>query len=66
MVLACKCKGCGKIHMNQDDDLTIELDFIEERIRFICPGCKTNNEMSLESKKLRNERQPLPTTVIMR
>jgi len=66
MVIACKCKGCGTIHMNADTELTVELDFIDEKIRFVCPSCKTENCMDFESTAKRNKRQPLPSMSFVR
>ena len=65
MVIACKCRGCGKIYMQQDDELTLEFDFLYEKITFVCPNCKILNELSFESLRERNKKQPLPPIGIM-
>jgi hypothetical protein len=66
MQLTCKCKYCGHIHLSdKDDDLAVEIDAMEEAIRFVCrnPDCRKNNTISFaERKKL----APLPKSMVGR
>jgi hypothetical protein len=56
MRVACKCKNCGHIEMSAEDDVTFEIDFLDERIVYICRQCKHNNTMSLKPNE--NNRPP--------
>jgi hypothetical protein len=66
MNIACKCKSCNGIHMQHQDELTLEFDFMDELVRFICPNCKYMNEMSFRSLAEKNKRMPLPNISVSR
>jgi rubredoxin len=60
MQIACRCKYCGHIFTNdKEDDLCLEIDFLEEEMRFVCRerGCKKTNRIKLASLK---KVMPLP------
>jgi len=65
MQISLRCKHCGYIYLNdKDEDLAMEIDFVEEEIRYICRKCKRDNRMVLGSKARRD--QPLPSIVVTR
>lgn len=60
MQIVCRCKYCGYVHIsNKDEDLSLEIDFLDEVIRFICRKCKKENKLQISFEKIRKER-PLP------
>jgi hypothetical protein len=66
MLFICICAKCDAVVEARLEDLSrVELDFREQVIRFICPECKKQNEMSLlTSNKLRD--RALPGTRVAR
>ena len=48
MILALKCGGCGFLCLSKEDDVTVEIDFLEQRIVYICPQCKKSNVIQLK------------------
>ena len=66
MQVVCKCKYCGHIFMSEnEDDLCLEIDFMEEEIRFVCreKGCRRNNKINFAEK---SKTAPLPGIIGMR
>jgi len=60
-----KCSSCGDVNLGADD-VTVEIDFTRYVISYVCPSCKTLNEMHVQpSKKDLAQRQPLPGTRMM-
>jgi len=54
MQIACRCKHCGHLFINEkEDDLCLEIDFLEEEMRFVCrqKGCKQTNVIKMASLK---------------
>ena len=45
MIFALKCANCGFLCMSREDEVTLEIDFFEKSITYICPQCKKNNVM---------------------
>jgi len=66
MLFICKCSVCEAITEGDLESMSrIELDFAAQIIRFVCPKCKKESEMSiLTSNKLRD--RPLPGMCITR
>lgn len=66
MLFICRCPHCSCVTEGGTDSASrIELDFVEQEIRFVCPQCKRESKMSLlTSNKLKSK--PLPGTSIMR
>ena len=60
MLFICKCSVCEAVTEGDLDGMSrIELDFSTQVIRFVCPKCKKESEMSiLTSNKLKD--RPLP------
>ena len=67
MLFICRCPICDSVTEGDlGDSLSrIELDFIDQEIRFVCPSCKKESKMSLlTSNKL--SARPLPGIKTMR
>jgi len=66
MLFICRCPHCNRVTEGGVDNASrIELDFIEQEIRFVCPECKRESKMSLlTSNKMKS--RPLPGIVVMR
>jgi hypothetical protein len=64
MRIALKCKHCGYLTISKEDDVTIEIDFLEEKLTYICPQqkCKKSNVLDLSkgAKAAQDKRQSLP------
>lgn len=60
MLFICKCSKCKAVVEARLEDLSrVELDFVDQVIRFICPECKHQSEMSiLTSNKLKDRALP--------
>jgi len=66
MLFLCKCAHCGKANEAELSHLArVELDFQDQVIRYICPECKRQSEMSLLTSNKLNEK-PLPKMITMR
>lgn len=61
----CRCPKCQSVTEDSLDSLArIELDFIDQEIRFVCPKCKKESKMSLlTSNKLRDRALPKIATM---
>jgi hypothetical protein len=44
MQIACKCGNCGQMFMNSEDDLSIQLDFKDKTLSFMCRNKKCNHD----------------------
>lgn len=62
MAIAVRCASCGNVAVTSNDDVTVEIDFTEKKIRHLCPRCKKWNEMDVTEAKDRIKVQPLPHT----
>jgi hypothetical protein len=40
MRVALKCKHCGYLTISKEDDISVEIDFLEQKITYICPQAK--------------------------
>ena len=60
MVLSLRCRCCGFVSISRADDVSLEIDFADKVIRYICPQCKGKNEIDLQSAKDRQKVAPLP------
>lgn len=61
MFFICKCAVCEAVTEGdlEGSQSRLEFDFIDQIIRFVCPKCKKENEMSLlTSNKLRDRALP--------
>jgi len=66
MIFLCRCAKCESIYNgNIDDNARIEIDFVEQEIRFVCPQCKKENKISILTTNKKNA-APLPRINIMR
>ena len=68
MKIACRCQSCGNIFMQEDDDLCLEFDFHDRKIRFICrnKNCKHENVLDFEDWQQKQKHSPLPSSFIGR
>ena len=62
MVLSLRCGACGGVSASRADDVSVEIDFADMRIRYICPLCRCKNEIDLTSAKQKQKVAPLPKT----
>ena len=63
MNIAIKCEKCGQIFMqDKEDDLTLEIDFREKRIVFICRNkqCQHENVLDFGDWQKKQKHSPLP------
>jgi hypothetical protein len=58
MKIYCVCGFCGN---HSSDDLSLEFNFRDSVIYFVCPKCKKENKMELKSPP-----KPLPRTRAVR
>jgi|SaaInlV_165m_DNA_1040744.scaffolds.fasta_scaffold85256_2 hypothetical protein len=67
MQIACKCEKCGHMFMNSDDDLCIQLDFLEKKLSFMCRNkkCRHDNIFDFGGWQKQQKHSPLPTIRIM-
>jgi len=67
MKIACKCKACGTIFMQDEDDICLEIDFKEEKMSFICRNkkCRHENVLDFSDWRQKQEHSPLPVPRIM-
>jgi len=67
MQIACKCKKCGHLFVQNEDDLCLEFDFYEETISYVCrnKNCKHENVLDFKSWKKKQEYSPLPQSRMM-
>lgn len=43
----CVCSRCAK---HSDDTTTIEINFMDGKMRYVCPFCRKENEITIEHK----------------
>ncbi|MFA7219230.1 MAG: hypothetical protein WC119_01840 [Synergistaceae bacterium] len=60
MKIALRCKECRVTWMQGEEDLCLEIDFYDQKIFFVCPNCKHENRMDIETWKKKQEHSPLP------
>jgi hypothetical protein len=67
MKIALRCEKCGNIFMNSEDDLCLELDFKDKKIRYICRNekCGHENVFCFETWQNESKHSPLPKISIM-
>jgi hypothetical protein len=67
MVIACRCAKCNHIFMNKEDDLSIEFNFKEKTISFMCRNekCHHDNIMDMGAWQDNQKKSPLPPTRFM-
>lgn len=68
MIIAIKCAKCGAIFLQEDkNELTLEFDFREKQIRFICraKGCNHENVIDFGDWGDKQKKSPLPPIRIM-
>jgi len=67
MQIACKCGKCGQMFMNQEDDLSIQLDFASQTLSFMCRNkkCNHDNIFDFGGWKKQQKHSPLPQTKFM-
>jgi transposase-like protein len=59
MQISLRCKHCGFSFLNeQDSDLSLEIDFMEEEIRYVCRKCKRGNVIKLKGDAPKTGRLP--------
>ena len=66
MAIAVRCAECGSVAVTDAEDVTVEFDFVERKIRHLCPKCKKWNTMDVTGAKDRAKAQSLPGTRMMR
>ena len=59
MKITCVCKHCS-CHA-KDDEVVMEINFINEMLYYVCPQCRKDNTIELHPK-----REPLPRTKLTR
>ena len=60
MQISLRCAGCGHVYINDSDkDLSLEIDFMQEELRFVCREAKCHkiNKISFAQRR---KTQPLP------
>ena len=60
MQITIRCKYCGhQFIFDKEDELALEIDFIEEELRFVCreKGCRKINILNFAPRR---KTQPLP------
>jgi hypothetical protein len=62
MRIACRCEKCGYIHIQEDDDVCLEIDFKEKKMTFICraKGCRHESVLDFGDWKDDQGKSPLP------
>lgn len=68
MKIAIKCEECGSIFLqDNENDLTLELDFKEKRLIFICRNkkCGHENIIDFSDWQKKQKHSPLPNIGIM-
>ena len=65
MKFAIKCEKCGGIFQNdigKEDDGTLEVDFKEKQLRFICRNkqCQHDNVLDFATWQKKQKHSPLP------
>jgi hypothetical protein len=46
--------------MQGEEDLCLEFDFFDQKIFYVCPQCKKENEMNFQTWQKQQEASPLP------
>jgi hypothetical protein len=58
MQIVLRCKYCSKITVSDSDsDVCLEIDALEEELKFVCRFCKKENKLKLTNNK---KNDPLP------
>jgi hypothetical protein len=60
MQISLKCKYCGhQFIFNKEDELSLEIDFMAEEMRFVCmqKGCREVNVLNFAPRR---KTEPLP------
>ncbi|MFW5887718.1 MAG: hypothetical protein ACOCUH_02865 [Bacteriovoracia bacterium] len=67
MRIACTCEKCHTTFTATDEDLFIEFDFIEKKIRFYCTvkKCKHVNVFDFSDWQQKQKQSPLPSIGIV-
>jgi hypothetical protein len=67
MQIACRCEKCGQMFMNKDDDLCIQLDFVNKTLSFMCRNkkCNYDNIFDFGGWSKQAKHSPLPPTRFM-
>lgn len=62
MKIAFKCARCGFIYMDDSDDMTLEIDFKEQKMTYICHSktCHYENVMDFKTWQKQQKHSPLP------
>ena len=68
MRISLKCAKCGNIYMNEENDLCLEIDFLNSKISYICRNekCGHMNELDLRNWSEVSKNNPLPRMRTMR
>ena len=63
MQIAVKCERCGNIFKQGEEDLCLEIDFMNKTISYICrnSSCKHENILDLSNWQKQQKHSPLPT-----
>ena len=62
MAIAIRCAHCGNVAVSDAEDVTVEFDFVEKKVRHLRPKCKKWNTMDVTEAKDRAKTQSLPGT----
>jgi hypothetical protein len=66
MLFICRCAVCSAVTEGQLESMSrIELDFIDQTIRFVCPECKKESEMSILTSN-KKKSAPYPSMIVTR
>lgn len=67
MKISCTCEKCNTIFIGTEEDLFMEFDFSEKKIRFYCKSqsCKHVNVFDFDNWAQKQKTSPLPKTRIM-
>ena len=58
MQIVLRCKYCQHMTINdKNEDICLEIDALEEELRFVCQACKKENKLKLTNNK---KSEPLP------
>lgn len=54
--------------MQEEDDICLEIDFLEKKLRFVCRNmkCRHMNEIDLSNWQEKQKQSPLPRTSFLR
>ncbi len=66
-IFFCRCAHCqGFSEGALDSTAKIELDFLAQTIKYVCPLCKKESSMSIMTSNKNAELRPLPKMAILR